>query len=428
MKLYSRGQTLLIAVMSSALAGMLVLGFALFILKPSRSAKGDGQGAGGARPRLAGDQSGQCDQARDLSSQYAEGMALQQVDTNPTGYTQDEDQNIRVYAKANEAVVNITTEVMGVNWFMEPVPMDGGTGSGSIIDARGYVLTNYHVVKNAYKVFLNFADGDRLEGQVRGTDQENDLAVVSFDPPAGKRLSTIPYGDSSGLRVGQKVLAIGNPFGLDRTLTTGIVSALGRPVAQSSNIVIRDMIQTDAAINPGNSGGPLLNGRGEMIGINTMIYSGSGGSVGIGFAVPVNTAIRVVPDLIKYGSVKRGWIDITPVQLSSNLVSAMKSNGYKLASEQGILVSEVKRGSNADRAGIRGGREAVRYGRSVFNVGGDVIIAVDGMKVSSYADFLSSLEDNKPGDEVVVVFMREGVKMEKKVLLSDRSEKANLSQ
>ncbi|HKK49315.1 MAG TPA: trypsin-like peptidase domain-containing protein, partial [Alkalispirochaeta sp.] len=218
---------------------------------------------------------------------------------------------ISVYEERNAAVVNITTETVAYNWFLEAVPQEGSTGSGSIIDDRGYVLTNYHVVDGASRVFVTLANGDQLVGDVVGADAENDLAVVKFDPE-GRDLDTIPMGNSDTLRVGQHVMAIGNPFGLDRTLTTGIVSGLGRPLRARNDLVIRDMIQTDASINPGNSGGPLLDSRGRMVGIATMIFSPSGGSVGIGFAVPVNTARRVVPDLIEYGVVRRGWIDIIP--------------------------------------------------------------------------------------------------------------------
>jgi S1-C subfamily serine protease len=339
-----------------------------------------------------------------------------------TEYTPEEAANISVYERLNEAVVNITTEVVAVNWFMEPVPQDGGSGSGSIIDEKGYVLTNNHVVKDAYKLFVNLADGSRYEARVVGTDPENDLAVIKFDPPKGLRLKTISFGDSTRLKVGQKVLAIGNPFGLERTLTDGIVSGLGRPVQKDSTTVIRDMIQTDASINPGNSGGPLLNTRGEMIGINTMIYSPSGGSVGVGFAVPVNTARRIVPELIKNGMVKRGWIEIEPVQLFPELIDYMKQNGFAATVDKGLLVSQVAKGSGADRAGIRGGSTAVRYGRSVFYVGGDIIVSVDGMKVSTIADLYSALEDNKPGDRIQVEYVRGGKRTTVEVVLADRSQ------
>lgn len=338
------------------------------------------------------------------------------------GYSQDENENITVYERLNSGVVNITTEVVAINWFLEPVPQQGGSGSGSIIDSRGYVLTNYHVIKDAYKVFVNLADGSRMEGKVIGSDSENDLAVIKFDPPKGMALTVVPYGDSSNLKVGQKVLAIGNPFGLERTLTRGIVSGLGRPVQQDAKTIIRDMIQTDASINPGNSGGPLLNARGEIIGVNTMIYSPSGGSVGVGFAVPVNTAKRIVPDLIKFGMVKRGWIDAEYVQLFPALIEYMKEKGDSMPIDKGLLVSSTKKGGNADRSGVRGGTTPVRYYQSVFNVGGDILIAVDGMEISSLADLYSALEDNKPGSSVKIQYYRGSKKISAEVVLSDRAE------
>ncbi|MFW5795908.1 MAG: S1C family serine protease, partial [Alkalispirochaeta sp.] len=229
-----------------------------------------------------------------------------------------------------------------------------------------------------------------------------------------------PMGDSATLRVGQKVLAIGNPFGLDRTLTTGIVSGLGRPLRARNDLVIRDMIQTDASINPGNSGGPLLNSRGEMIGINTMIFSPSGGSIGIGFAVPVDTARRVVPDLLEYGVVRRGWIDIVPRQLFPQLVRYAR-----LPVDQGLLVSEVIPDGNADAAGLKGGsrNNAVRYGRTVIYLGGDIITTVDGMSVASIANLYEALEDNRPGERVVVEFIRGRRRMETEIVLSERPER-----
>jgi len=323
---------------------------------------------------------------------------------------------ISVYEERNAAVVNITTETVAYNWFLEAVPQEGSTGSGSIIDDRGYVLTNYHVVDGASRVFVTLANGDQLVGDVVGADAENDLAVVKFDPE-GRDLDTIPMGNSDTLRVGQHVMAIGNPFGLDRTLTTGIVSGLGRPLRARNDLVIRDMIQTDASINPGNSGGPLLDSRGRMVGIATMIFSPSGGSVGIGFAVPVNTARRVVPDLIEYGVVRRGWIDIIPRPLFPRLVEYAQ-----LPRDSGLLVSEVVPGGNAEDAGLRGGSpaEAVRYGRTVIYLGGDIITAVDGVAVASIANLYEALEDKRPGDVVSVEFVRDGDLMETRIRLSER--------
>lgn len=338
------------------------------------------------------------------------------ADSSAASTTSTEKAAITVYEERNRAVVNITTETVAYNWFLEPVPREGSTGSGSIIDDRGYVLTNYHVIEDASRVFVTLADGEQRDGEVVGTDAENDLAVIKFEAE-DRVLDTIPMGDSDELRVGQQVMAIGNPFGLDRTLTTGIVSGLGRPLRARNDLVIRDMIQTDASINPGNSGGPLLDREGRMIGIATMIFSPSGGSVGIGFAVPVNTARRVVPDLMEYGVVRRGWIDIIPRPLFPRLVEYAR-----LAQDTGLLVSEVVPGGNAEAAGLRGGSraDAVRYGRTVIYLGGDIITAVDGMEVSSIANLYEALEDKRPGDVVTVKYVRNRRQLETDIRLSER--------
>ena len=320
-------------------------------------------------------------------------------------YTQDEMQNISVYEKCNEAVVNITTQVMGYDWFLEPVVTSSGSGSGSIIDKRGYVVTNVHVIENASIINISLADGSTYEGKVIGQDKESDIAVLKFDPPSGIELKTIAFGDSDRLKVGQKVIAIGNPFALERTMTTGIISGLGRPIQESKNVIIRNMIQTDAAINPGNSGGPLLDSQGRMIGINTMIMSNSGSSSGVGFAVPVSTARRVVNELIKNGKVTRGVIKVSLIQNSSRIANYA---GYKI--NTGMIISTVSKNSLADKAGLRGGNQAVRYGTfnpTTIYLGGDIITAIDNISVSSVADYYSALEDKKPGDTVTVTVYRD---------------------
>ncbi|MCQ2613005.1 MAG: trypsin-like peptidase domain-containing protein [Treponemataceae bacterium] len=320
-------------------------------------------------------------------------------------YTQDEIQNISVYEKYNNSVVNITTEVMAYNWFFQAVPQDGGTGSGSIITSDGYIVTNVHVIEGAYKIYVSLSDGSQYEGRVIGTDSASDIAVIKFDPPAGLNLTPIPFGDSSDLKVGQKVLAIGNPFGFERTLTSGIISGLGRPIQNSDSVIIRGMIQTDTAINPGNSGGPLLDTQGHMIGINTMIYSTSGSSAGVGFAVPINMAKRVVADLIQYGSVKRGTISGSFVELTDNIASY-----GRMSVRQGLLVSTLDKNSHALEAGLQAGTEAVQYGSyrnyTVIYLGGDVITAVDGVGITSFADFNSLLESKNPGDTVTLTVQR----------------------
>ena len=426
MRLYSRGQLALVGLGGIALALALVFGLGLARL-PGGS---DAPLPKDAPEAAAGQGLGQAE-SQGGSPAVLASRDLILTESFGAEYSVDERENIDVYERFNAAVVNISTEVVAINWFYEPVPQEGGTGSGSIIDARGYVLTNNHVVKDATKIFVNLADGGRYQAEVVGVDPENDLAVIKFDPPKDQRLTVIPYGDSSRLKVGQKLLAIGNPFGLDRTLTRGIVSALGRPIVQQDErtgrqIMIQGMIQTDASINPGNSGGPLLNSRGEMIGVNTMIYSPSKGSVGIGFAVPVNTAKRIVPELIKEGRVRRGWIDIVPVQLFPELVEYMRQNGYATPVAQGLLISKTPKGGNADRAGMRGGDTAVRYGRSTFFVGGDIVSAVNGAKIATITDLYTALENTKPGDRAEVEYYRNGRKLSAQVQLSDRA-KAGVS-
>jgi S1-C subfamily serine protease len=419
MKLYSRGQVLFFSILSGFIVILFALGLGLFDIFPKKT--GDKNAPAAAEHTENTDQA----YAPAGGDRISERRPVQ-IDAQPVNaadivpYTEDERENISIYERLNSAVVNITTETMAINWFLEPVPQEGGSGSGSIIDSKGLVLTNNHVIENAYKVFINLADGSQFEGTVVGADPENDLAVLKFDPPRGMELREVPYGDSSGLKVGQKVLAIGNPFALERTLTVGIVSGLGRPIQTSRQHIIRDMIQTDASINPGNSGGPLLDTQGRMIGINTMIYSPSGGSVGIGFAVPVNTAKRVVLELTQYGKVRRGWIDATVVQLFPSLVRYAK-----LPVSAGLLVSRTRRNGLAEKADIRQGSQPVQYGRSVIYLGGDIITSVDGMKTNTLADLYSALEDNKPGERVKVEIMRGGRTSELELTLADREETLN---
>ena len=405
MKLYSRSQVLFFSILS----GIIVLLFAagLGFLKPLMS----------SAPEQSNVQTPdkQETEFKLLQSEYG---VINTADL--VQFSESERENITIYERLNSAVVNITTETMAINWFLEPVPQEGSSGSGSIIDTRGYVLTNNHVIENAHRVFINLADGSQYEGSLVGTDPENDIAVLKFNPPRGTELTTIPYGDSSNLLVGQKVLAIGNPFALERTLTVGIVSGLGRPIQTSKNRIIRDMIQTDASINPGNSGGPLLDTQGRMIGINTMIVSPTGGSVGIGFAVPVNTAKRVVNEIMQYGKVRRGWIDATVVQIFPSLVRYAK-----LPVNQGLLISRTTRGGLAEKAGLRQGTEPVQYGRSVIYLGGDIITSVNGMKTNTLADLYSSLEACKPGDTVNVEIIRGNKASTLQITLADREEVLN---
>lgn len=410
MKLYTHRHLFFSTIITVIITAAAVLGAQKIFLSASRS-----------QPKEAVPQSSDSASKNDASLPAATTLQSQTLVAAPAvTYTADEQQNISVYQQFNEAVVNITTQVMGMNWFFEPIAEDGGSGSGSIIDSRGYVITNVHVIEKATKIYISLYDGSQYEGRVIGSDVESDIAVLKFDPPKDLVLKTIQFGDSEKLKVGQKVIAIGNPFGFERTLTTGIVSALGRPIKNSNNIIIRGMIQTDASINPGNSGGPLLDTAGNMIGINTMIYSSSGSNAGIGFAVPASTARRVVSDLLQYGKVRRGAIQASLVQMSRAI-----ADYARLDISQGILVSETTRGGNADKAGIKGGTQAVRYGNSrnarTFYIGGDIIVGIDGVQVATYSDYYSMLENKRPGDTVTVTIHRNKKNYDCKVVLAEES-------
>lgn len=289
-----------------------------------------------------------------------------------------------------------------------------GGGSGFVITSDGYIVTNAHVVEDAEMVEVTFSDGTAMEAELIGADYTTDIAVIKVD---GKDLAALKLGDSSTLRVGEFAIAIGDPTGqeLAGTTTFGIISALEREVNLDGQT--NEYIQTDAAINPGNSGGPLLDTAGRMIGINTMIYSTSGSSAGIGFAVPVNTARRVVSDLIQYGSVRRGVIQASFVQLTSSIASYAK-----LGISRGLLVSELQRGGNGEKAGMRAGTEAVQYGSRrngrIIYLGGDIITAMDGISVGSLADYYSILESKRPGDTVRVTVYRDGKYQELQVTLA----------
>ena len=400
MRLYTRGQ-LVCAVVFSIIATSVGVGtISLKISKNNESKKTD--------------QEKQIQIEEIATSESEEKNTLLPVSNSY--FTQDELQNISIYEKCNEAVVNINTKVTTYDWFLEPYVQDGGSGSGSIIDKRGYILTNVHVIQNATIIYVSLFDGTQYEAKIVGQDLDSDLAVIKFDPPEGMDLKTISFGDSTNLKVGQKVIAIGNPFGMERTMTTGIVSGLGRPIQHSNKRIIRNMIQTDTAINPGNSGGPLLNAEGKMIGINTMIMSSSGNSAGVGFAVPSETAVRVVSDLLKYGKVQRGVLDAKILQLNRRIAQYA---GLDIAS--GILVSEVDRGGNAEKAGLKGGTEAVYYGNrsSIIYLGGDVITKIDGIKIASLADYYSALESKRPGDQIEVVVHRNRKDVKLKITLSE---------
>ena len=327
--------------------------------------------------------------------------------------TEDESINVRIYRQASPAVANILTKATEYDFFMDPVPIEGA-GSGFVIDPRGYILTNFHVVEGAQSIEVVLGDQSRYPAKFIGADQRNDVALIKIDPK-GKRLVALALGDSGAIQVGQKVLAIGNPFGFQSTLTTGVVSALGRTVQTSQTTFIDEAIQTDAAINRGNSGGPLINSRGEVIGINSAIYTPTGTTAGIGFAIPINTAKSIANDLITDGRVHRAFLGIETMPVNDWLSQALD-----LPVQDGLLVERVTRGSPAAGAGIRGGDRVAQAGMRKIAIGGDVIVAVDGQKISNQFDMNVILNRKRPGDSVNVSLYRGGKKMDIPVKLGER--------
>jgi len=328
-------------------------------------------------------------------------------------FTEEERINISVYEKAADGVVNITSTALQMDFFFNPFPTQG-SGSGSIIDTRGHILTNHHVVANAQKLEVTLADESKWPARLIGSDPDSDLAVIKIDAPREK-LKTLPMGDSKNLRIGQKVLAIGNPFGLERTLTTGIISSLGRTIRSEAGTLMEDIIQTDAAINPGNSGGPLLNSEGEIIGINSAIISPSGGSVGIGFAIPVNAAKRIYPELIAKGYVTYPWIGATIQSLIPEVAKYLK-----LKIERGAMIAEVVKGGPADKAGLKGGSQKVQVGNMVVVVGGDVVVKADQQEVKTNDELIRYIREKKPGDSIVFQLFRKGKAEDVRVVLGEK--------
>jgi S1-C subfamily serine protease len=326
---------------------------------------------------------------------------------------EDEKNNISIYQKASPSVVNVISTVITRDFFLNAIPREG-SGSGAIIDPQGHILTNNHVIRDAQKLEVTLADGSKFPAKLVGTDPDNDLAVIRISAPAEK-LKALPLGDSRNLQVGQKVLAIGNPFGLGLTLTTGIISSLGRNIRSEVGTLIEELIQTDASINPGNSGGPLLNSDGEMIGVNTAIISPTGGSVGIGFAIPVNTAKRIVPQLISKGYVSYPYAGATVQPLFPELAKALK-----LKVERGAMVIDVSPGGPADKAGLRGGNRQIQVGNVQLTVGGDVIVQVDQHEVKDADDLIRHIREKKPGDTVTLKISRDGQAKEVKITLQER--------
>jgi len=329
--------------------------------------------------------------------------------------TGDEQVNIRIYKQASPAVANIITRTVEYDFFFNAVPVEGA-GSGFVIDPKGYILTNYHVVADAEKIEVLLGDQhaqSRYPAKFIGADQRNDVALIKIDPKDAA-LTALPLGDSSTLEVGQKVLAIGNPFGFQSTLTTGVVSALGRTVQTGQNTFIEDAIQTDASINRGNSGGPLLDSRGQVIGINSAIYSPTGTAAGVGFAIPINLAKRIAHDLITEGRVRRANLGVEVTPLFEDL-----ANYLKFPVKQGLLIERAVTGGPASKAGLRGGSSPVTDGLRRYMTGGDLIVSVDGKPVATQLDLNLALNRKRPGETIQLEIYRGQQKMEVTVTLGE---------
>ncbi len=310
----------------------------------------------------------------------------------------DEASNIKIYEDANRSVVNIVSTTVSYDFFYDPVPSNGA-GSGVIVDRLGHIVTNYHVVEGARSLDVTLFDGSRFKAEVTGTDPGDDLALIRIKAPQN-RLKPISFGDSSSLKVGQKALAIGNPFGLEKTLTVGIVSSLGRTMRAVNGRLIRGIIQTDAAINPGNSGGPLLDSSGKMIGINTAIFSPAGGSVGLGFAIPANTVKTVLPQLVNKGYVSRPWLGI-----KGQTIDSAEAADLNLPSA-GVLVAEVLKRSPAEKAGLHGMTGELRLGNLLVASGGDLIVSLDNREIKSMDDLNDIVDGLEIGRAITLEVIR----------------------
>jgi len=314
-----------------------------------------------------------------------------------------------LYERVSPSVVHVASRVVTMDFFFGPMSSEG-TGSGFVWDDQGHIVTNYHVIADADRVEVILSDESRVEAEVIGVDPRNDLAVLRVDPLV-TQLQPLTLGVAEDIRVGQRAIAIGNPFGLDRTLTTGVISALGRPLQTEDGQVIFNVVQTDAAINPGNSGGPLLNSRGEVVGVNTSIQQGA---EGIGFAVPVDTLQRVVPVLISAGRYQHPTLGLLGYSINAALAEELR-----LPVERGVLVAQLARGGPADAAGIRGAQEQVIIGNQRVLSGGDIILAIDRHDVTDWNELQEYLELNTHvGDTVTLSLLRGQEPLEVQVTLA----------
>jgi S1-C subfamily serine protease len=329
--------------------------------------------------------------------------------THAIGLSSDETNNIDIYKSSHLATVNITSTIYRRTIFMEVYPSKD-QGSGFLISADGKILTNNHVVANERQLEVTLTDQSRYKAQLLSRDEANDLALLQITPRT--KLPTLHLGDSDGLQVGQKVLAIGNPFGLEGTLTVGIVSSLGRSIRGENDRTLEGLIQTDAAINPGNSGGPLLDSAGNVVGINTAILGPNGGNIGIGFAMPINRAKLMLDDF--QAGRKRPKLGVSVVPISGDYANALR-----LPTQGGLLIQEVDPDSAAARAGLRGGRQEVQIGNAELLVGGDLIMSIDGKPVDRDDAISRALANKRTGDTLELTIFRSGRTMNVRVRLGE---------
>ncbi len=330
-----------------------------------------------------------------------------------------EDQVMRVFETAGPGVVNITRRSISYDFFLRAMPQEG-SGSGFVYDEEGHIVTNFHVIEGATELHVTFFDETRVPAEVVGFDPSNDLAVIKVDVPPDL-LNVIPLGDSDRLKVGRFLVAIGNPFGLQQTLTTGVVSSLGRIIEGPDGRFIGEIIQTDAAINPGNSGGPLLDLEGKLIGVNSAIISPSGASAGIGFAITVGTVKRVVPELIARGRYAHPWLGVELWNVSANLAARLNRAGVRTPGGGGIMVAGLVMRGPAARGGIRGPSQVGLLGNLRVPIGADYVLAIDGEPVPTDRDLTVLLETrHRVGDRVKVTVWREGQVLEVEVTLGER--------
>lgn len=330
-----------------------------------------------------------------------------------------ERQVMAVFDKAGPGVVNITSRSISYDFFLRPIPQEG-SGSGFVYDKKGHIVTNFHVLEGARTLHVTFFDETRVPATVVGVDPSNDLAVIRVDV-GPELLNVVPLGRSEALKVGRFVVAIGNPFGLEQTLTTGVVSSLGRVIQSPDGSFIGEIIQTDASINPGNSGGPLLDLDGRVIGVNSAIISPSRASAGIGFAIPASTVARVVPELIAHGRYPHPWLGIRSMDVSANLAARLSRNGVRTPPGGGILVAEVLGRGPAGRADIRGPNRIGRLGNLRVPLGADYILAVDGESVRTRQELTVLLETkHRVGDTVTLSVWRGGRVLDFDVALGER--------